>query len=382
MSTNTLLHNGPTIRIVASAVLFVTVVDSGVVQQIREKTNPDGSKEYEFYIHYIDYDKRMEEWVPASRLAPLNKKSLKRLRDVDVTYADKKTTTDASSLEKEQVDLTKIKRIESIEFGSHEINCWYYSPYPEHFQVSKLYICEFCLKYYRTAADLDRHSTICCSTHPPGPEVYRDGNLLMYEVDGNKEILYCQNLCLLTKFFIEHKTIYYDTYPFFFYIMCEEDEEGSHIVGYFSKDKNSQEGYNLACICSMPFVQRSGYGKFLISFSYELSKRENKVGSPEKPLSDLGRISYRSYWTYAIMKTFRDTHCTCSLKDISTRTSMKVDDIVSTLDTLGLLKVWKGQYVAAISEEIVENYFRTAKIPQTLCNPAKLHWKPHVPEST
>ena len=113
----------------------------------------------------------------------------------------------------------------------------------------------------------------------------------------------------------------------------------------------------------MPFVQRSGYGKFLISFSYELSKRENKVGSPEKPLSDLGRISYRSYWTYVIMKTFRDTHCTCSLKDIrfpweealtgSTRTSMKVDDIVSTLDTLGLLKVWKGQYVAAISEEVV-----------------------------
>lgn len=56
----------------------------------------------------------------------------------------------------------------------------------------------------------------------------------MYEVDGNKEILYCQNLCLLTKFFIEHKTIYYDTYPFFFYIMCEEDEEGSHIVSFFS----------------------------------------------------------------------------------------------------------------------------------------------------
>lgn len=109
----------------------------------------------------------------------------------------------------------------------------------------------------------------------------------MFEVDGNKEILYCQNLCLMTKFFIEHKTIYYDTYPFYFYILCEKDDEGSHIVrmrapghpqvGYFSKDKNSQEGYNLACICCMPFVQRTGYGKFLISFSYELSKRENKV---------------------------------------------------------------------------------------------------------
>ena len=101
----------------------------------------------------------------------------------------------------------------------------------------------------------------------------------MYEVDGNEEVLYCQNLCLLMKLFIEHKTIYYDTNPFYFYILCEEDKEGSHILGFFSKDKNSQEGYNLACICCLPFVQRSGFGSFLISFSYELSKLENKVKS-------------------------------------------------------------------------------------------------------
>ena len=124
----------------------------------------------------------------------------------------------------------KIKRIESIEIGNHEIECWYFSPYPEAYQVSKLFICEFCLKYYRSAAELDRHSLICPHAHPPGVEIYRDGYLLMYEVDGNKEIEYCQNLCLMAKLFIEHKTIYYDTYPFFFYVLCEEDEEGSHIV--------------------------------------------------------------------------------------------------------------------------------------------------------
>ena len=100
--------------------------------------------------------------------------------------------------------------------------------------MPKLYICEFCLNYYCTARELDQHSQICACTHPPGDEIYRDGNLLMYEIDGQKEVLYCQNLCLMTKFFIEHKTLYYDTYPFYFYVLCEEDEEGSHIVCFFA----------------------------------------------------------------------------------------------------------------------------------------------------
>lgn len=46
---------------------------------------------------------------------------------------------------------------------------------------------------------------------------------------------YAKNLCLLAKLFLDHKTLYFDTDPFLFYIMTEFNEYGNHIVGYFSK---------------------------------------------------------------------------------------------------------------------------------------------------
>ena len=84
--------------------------------------------------------------------------------------------------------------------------------------------------------------------HPPGNEIYRKDSLSFFEIDGRKQRQYCRNLCLLSKLFLDHKTLYYDVDPFLYYvnilitkIMTRNDERGMHILGYFSKEKQSQE---------------------------------------------------------------------------------------------------------------------------------------------
>lgn len=122
----------------------------------------------------------------------------------------------------------------------------------------------------------------------------------------------------------------------------------------------SNEGYNLACILTFPQYQKSGYGKFIISLSYELTKREQKTGSPEKPLSDLGKVSYRSYWTHVLMNILDqyDVKSDISLNDISTQTGIKTEDLISTLQSLDMIKVWKGQHVIYVKQELIKNYMK------------------------
>lgn len=50
--------------------------------------------------------------------------------------------------------------------------------------------------------------------------------LSVFEVDGLVSKIYCQNLCLLAKLFLDHKTLYYDVEPFLFYVLTLNDHKG------------------------------------------------------------------------------------------------------------------------------------------------------------
>ncbi|KAF0289029.1 Histone acetyltransferase KAT8 [Amphibalanus amphitrite] len=106
-------------------------------------------------------------------------------------------------------------------------------------------------------------------------------------------------------------------------------------------EKESLEGNNVACILVLPPYQRKGYGKLLIAFSYELSKLEGVCGSPEKPLSDLGKLSYRSYWSWIILEVLYEYKDIANLAVLSEITSIALPDVITSLQSLNMLKYWK-----------------------------------------
>ena len=306
------------------------------------------------------------------------------------------------SMTQNQAEISRVRNLDRIQMGKHEIEPWYFSPYPVEFSDSDMvYICEFCLSYFGELKPFERHRQKCTLLHPPGNEIYRDEYVSFFEIDGRRQRTWCRNLCLLSKLFLDHKTLYYDVDPFLFYCMCVRDEYGCHFVGYFSKEKESAEGYNVACILTLPQYQRKGFGKLLIAFSYELSKREGKLGSPEKPLSDLGLLGYRAYWQETIVDLLMDGRSEANIEDIGSLAAMTTNDVLHTLQNLNMLKVsvsqlishatvgpWltpdkqKNQHVIVLTDAVVqqrEKQLEKEKIKgKRSIDAEKLIWKPPV----
>lgn len=263
------------------------------------------------------------------------------------------------------------RNVQHVVLGDLLFKTWYQSIYPETLvnkETDRLYVCRWCFRYTTDAHIYGKHTRACENrTTPPGTKVYEHAGYSVWEVDGEANKLFGQNLCLFSKLFLDHKSVFFDVGSFLFYVLVFTDPDHAdnhHILGYFSKEKLSWDPNNLACILVFPPYQHKQLGKLLMGVSYKLSAWEQDaalIGGPERPLSDMGRKSYVRFWEervarYLLLRAREDDSNddsqqknsrvsgkdypqeSITARDIGLDTGMLTEDVVTALVSMGAIE--------------------------------------------
>ncbi|EXJ67057.1 uncharacterized protein A1O5_09703 [Cladophialophora psammophila CBS 110553] len=340
------------------------------------------------------------------------------------------------------------RNIHQVVLGDQLFDAWYYSPYPDsiilpqpgdgstaadarngpsHGHLSGyhssirgqepicpfLYVCPCCFRYtslkQQFIQHVARHRHLRSQNLEPDQpvpqsafKVYEWEGHAVWEIDGEREKLYCQNLSLFGKLFLEQKSVFFDTGGFKYYVLTytkpdistspasataktraqkqrstsantgEEDDSlyRTRVLGFFSKENLSWDSNNLACILIFPPFQHRQLGQLLMAVSYKLSGWEwegGVIGGPEKPLSAMGRRSYLRFWSERIARflmgqtadadakrVFDNANADgngrnrktvllrkeeMTVKEIGDRTGMLAEDVVAALTEMGMCNV-------------------------------------------
>ncbi|KIW53999.1 hypothetical protein PV05_06397 [Exophiala xenobiotica] len=321
------------------------------------------------------------------------------------------------------------RNIGQVVLGNLLFETWYYSPYPdtvilgrEHLstikhaytpgsaadlrqanahgleqpQCDRLYVCPCCFRYTPDANDFAQHLQVHRTRREQGLEtqpvpesafkVYEWEGHAIWEIDGEREKSYCQNLSLFGKLFLEQKSVFFDTGGFKYYALTYTKPQAvapvtkgrgrkrsssvfeddilyqTQVLGFFSKENLSWDANNLACILVFPPFQHRQLGQLLMAVSYKLSGWEwegGVIGGPEKPLSAMGRKSYLRFWSERIARFFMGQSADADAKrvfhrkkqtihprkeemtvrEIGERTGMLGEDVVAALNEMGICKV-------------------------------------------
>jgi hypothetical protein len=275
--------------------------------------------------------------------------------------------------------------IREVVLGSLLIRPWYPSFYPEALVekgLERLYVCPWCFKYSKELMGFLGHARLCAlrDVGAPGEPIYSRDGYSLFEIDGEEFKLYAQNLSLFAKLFLDTKSVFYDVTTFLYYVLvCHNPNPGidmgfpasssgdgvaasappPQVVGFFSKEKMSWDNNNLACILVFPPWQKQGLGQILMGASYEISKREGRLGGPEKPLSELGRLAYHHYWCQALARTIlaAPKNKKLTVLDLRNETYIVPEDIIATLQSMQVLEQRKkGGGEAVINKARVRDW--------------------------
>lgn len=166
-------------------------------------------------------------------------------------------------------------------------------------------------------------------------------------------------MSLFAKLFLDTKSVFYDVTTFRYYLLVQTEPTTSarQVVGFFSKEKMSWDNNNVACILVFPPWQRKGLGQMLMAVSYELSRREGRIGGPEKrtccerndvkqvfsltdltALSSLGRKAYLAYWSAALARVLVSSKAKrVTVSEIVDKTFILPEDVISALREMNVI---------------------------------------------
>ncbi|KAI5467056.1 acyl-CoA N-acyltransferase [Mariannaea sp. PMI_226] len=285
--------------------------------------------------------------------------------------------------------------------------------------LERLLVCPCCFKYSKEIVSWWGHVRLCeRQAHVPGRKIYvhprgrrkvlmpQDGKIpapgakkrrgeggvkyieevvqdegewSIWEVDGEEDPLFCQNLSLFAKLFLDNKSVFFDVSGFNYFLLVytpppspqpqtslpptasasasasaaatgaaatEATPRRPQITGFFSKEKMSWDNNNLACILVFPPWQRKGLGALLMGASYEISRRERILGGPEKPISDLGKKGYKRFWAGEVARWLLDLDVSANdeqevlvdIGDCSQATWIHPDDCLFVLRDMGIVE--------------------------------------------
>jgi len=156
------------------------------IEVMEKKANTSGvhaenspNSKYVYYCHYIDYNRRLDEWIPSEKtkarddqiirseaaLAAELAQQSKRMSRQDTQVAAMLENDEHAGLDEESIreheEATRVKNVARVELGKHDMMTWYYSPLPEEYRFcDKLYFCEWDLRFFKSKKSLLRSKFI------------------------------------------------------------------------------------------------------------------------------------------------------------------------------------------------------------------------------
>lgn len=226
--------------------------------------------------------------------------------------------------------------------------------------LDRLFVCHYCFQYTGNLASLAAHLLLCdhraaietLGGPTVGQLIYwdRQKQLMVRRVRGAHNPLFCQNLALFGKFFLDDKLVFYYIDHFDFYVLWGRTNADTNVnntqlipLGFFSKEVLSWDNTNnLACICVFPPFQRRRLGWLLIEISYAVAKCTpgQFLLGPEFPLLPFGRASYLRFWLVKLAHYLTTTLTTATEFDLDTvarATGFRLEDILFTLSQMKVL---------------------------------------------